>query len=330
MSVSATRKGIFFALTAAALYALNSPLSKLLLEYMPATLTAGFLYLGAGIGMGAIDLMRKLSKREIDEARLTKKDLPYTVAMILLDIAAPICLLFGLKSTSAANASLLNNFEIVATAVIALVIFKEKISLRLWFGILFVTLSCAFLSLEDLSGLKFSTGSPLILAACVLWGFENNCTGKISSKDPLQIVLLKGIFSGAGSLIIGFATGERVTVAWSVFAVLTVGFVAYGLSIFFYVHAQRLLGAARTSAYYAAAPFIGTLLSLAIFREIPHYTYFIAFGLMAIGAWLSAKDERLFGRLEKHGKISVNGNATAGDPKRSKPRDTYEDTIDKE
>ena len=168
MSVSATRKGIFFALTAAALYALNSPLSKLLLEYMPATLTAGFLYLGAGIGMGAIDLMRKLSKREIDEARLTKKDLPYTVAMILLDIAAPICL----KSTSAANASLLNNFEIVATAVIALVIFKEKISLRLWFGILFVTLSCAFLSLEDLSGLKFSTGSPLILAACVLWVFS--------------------------------------------------------------------------------------------------------------------------------------------------------------
>ena len=105
----------------------------------------------------------------------------------------------------------------------------------------------------------------------------------------MEIVLLKGIFSGLGSLLIGFIIGERITVLWSVFAVIGVGFVAYGLSIFFYVHAQRILGAARTSAYYAVSPFIGTLLSLVIFREIPHYTYFIALALMIIGAWLSSQ-----------------------------------------
>lgn len=327
MSASAIKKGIFFAVLAAALYALNSPLSKLLLDYMPSTLTAGFLYIGAGAGMGMIALTRKVLKRETNESRLTKKDLPYTVAMILLDIAAPICLLFGLKSTSAANASLLNNFEIVATAVIALVIFKEKISPRLWAGILFVTASCALLSLDDISKLKFSAGSLTILAACVLWGLENNCTRKISAKDPLQIVLLKGIFSGAGSLIIGFATGERITVLWSVFAVLAVGFVAYGLSIFFYVHAQRLLGAARTSAYYAAAPFIGTLLSLAIFKEIPRYTYFIALALMSTGAWLSANDKALFKRRSEPEKGAGNpGRAdAANDPERSDGSDASAD-----
>ncbi len=255
---------------------------------------AGFLYIGAGIGMGVIALIRKLKKAENVEMKLTKKELPYTVAMIMLDIAAPICLLFGLKSTSAANAALLNNFEIVATAIIALIIFKEKISVRLWLGILFVTLSCALLSFEDVMSLQFSYGSLLILAACICWGFENNCTRKISSKDPRQIVLLKGIFSGSGSIIIGLIIGERIRVLWSVFAVLGVGFVAYGLSIFFYVYAQRILGAARTSAYYAIAPFIGTLLSLVIFREIPQYTYFIALGLMAIGAWLSSQDKLLF------------------------------------
>ena len=115
----------------------------------------------------------------------------------------------------------------------------------------------------------------------------------------MQIVLLKGIFSGLGSILIGLTIGERVTVLWSVFAVLCVGFVAYGLSIFFYVYAQRILGAARTSAYYAIAPFIGTLLSLVIFREIPHYTYFIALGLMAVGAWLSSRDEPLINRRKK-------------------------------
>lgn len=286
--------GIFLAILAAALYALNSPFSKLLLDFMPSTLMAGFLYIGAGLGMGVIALIRRLNKTEQTEEKITKSDFPYTLAMILLDIAAPIFLLLGLSYTTAANASLLNNFEIVATAMIALMIFKEKISSRLWFGIIFVTLSCVLLSIEDISSFKFSIGSLFILLACVCWGIENNCTRKLSSKDPLEIVLLKGIFSGLGSVIIGLCIGERVTVIWSVFAVLGVGFVAYGLSIFFYVYAQRILGAARTSAYYAVAPFIGTLLSLVIFREMPLYTYFIALGLMLIGAWLCSSDKPIF------------------------------------
>ncbi|MBR2374813.1 MAG: DMT family transporter [Clostridia bacterium] len=288
------RTGIFLAILAAALYAINSPFSKLLLDYMPSTLMAGFLYIGAGLGMGTIAFFRKVKKTENVEGKLAKSELPYTIAMILLDIIAPICLLIGLKSTTAANASLLNNFEIVATAMIALMIFKEKVGLRLWLGILFVTLSCVLLSVEDITSLKFSVGSLFILLACICWGFENNCTRKISSKDPLQIVLLKGGFSGIGSVIIGLCLGEKITVWWSVFAVLGVGFIAYGLSIYFYVYAQRLLGAARTSAYYAVAPFIGSLLSLIVFRELPQYTYFIALGFMIVGAWLSASDKPLF------------------------------------
>lgn len=298
------RSGILLALLAAALYAVSSPLSKLLLAYVPSTLMAGLLYIGAGIGMLPVALIRrvrgtahgKAGAPSRPEARLTRRELPYTVAMILLDIAAPICLLVGLRSTTAANAALLNNFEIVATALIALLLFREKISSRLWAGILFVTLSCGLLSFEDVSGLQFSAGSLFILLACVCWGFENNCTRKISSKDPLQIVLLKGIFSGAGSVVIGLFVGERITALWSVIAVLGVGLVAYGLSIFFYVYAQRLIGAARCSAYYAVAPFISTLLSLGIFREKPPTTYFVALALMVLGAWLSSQDKPLFAR----------------------------------
>jgi drug/metabolite transporter (DMT)-like permease len=292
-------KGIFLAILASSLYAINSPLSKILLDYMPPTLMAGFLYIGAGLGMGVIALIRKAGKREMSEARLTKSELPYTIAMILLDIAAPIFLLIGLKSTTAANASLLNNFEIVATAKIALMIFKERISPRLWCGILFVTLSCALLSFEDITSLRFSFGSLFVLLAAICWGFENNCTRKISSKDPMQIVLIKGTFSGLGSLTIGFCIGERVDAIWSIFAALGVGLVAYGLSIFFYVYAQRLLGAARTSAYYAISPFIGTILSLIIFLEIPPFIYYIALLLMIIGAWLCAKDEPVFKKRRK-------------------------------
>lgn len=292
--------GITLAILAAALYAMNSPFSKILLDYMPSTLMAGFLYIGAGLGMGAVALIRRIKGVERTEERITRADIPYTVAMIVLDIAAPIFLLLGLSHTTAANASLLNNFEIVATAIIALMIFKEKISARLWCGIVFVVASCAILSFEDIRSLRFSFGSLFILLAALCWGIENNCTRRLSSKDPLEIVLLKGIFSGLGSLIIGLCLGERVTYLWSVIAVLAVGFVAYGLSIFFYVYAQRRLGAARTSAYYAISPFIGAFLSLIIFGDIPPYTFFIALLLMAIGAWLCASDEPLFKSGKKH------------------------------
>lgn len=115
----------------------------------------------------------------------------------------------------------------------------------------------------------------------------------------MQIVLLKGIFSGLASVIIGLCVGERITVLWSVFAVLGVGFVAYGLSIFFYIYAQRLLGAARTGAYYAISPFIGTLVSLAVFREMPRINYFIALALMAVASVLCADDKPIFKKKTK-------------------------------
>ena len=284
------RKGIIMAILAAVLYAVSSPFSKVLLNEMPPTLMAGFLYLGAGIGMSLIAVLRRVRQAEITEIHLSKAELPYTVAMVLLDIAAPICMLIGLSVTTAANASLLNNFEIVATALIALVVFKERISKRLWIGILFVTFSSVILSFEDFSSLEFSYGSLFVLLAAVFWGLENNCTRKLSSCDPLEIVLLKGIFSGIGSIVIGLVLGERLMNLWSVIAVMALGIVSYGLSIYFYVHAQRLLGAARTSAYYAVSPFIAAFLSILIFGQMPEVTYFIALMLMAVGAWYSSHD----------------------------------------
>ena len=294
-----TGTGICLAILAAALYALSAPFSKLLLDFVPSTLMAGLLYVGAGLGMGVIALVRRARGTSRAEEALTRADAPYALAMILLDVAAPILLLLGLSQTTAANASLLNNFEIVATAVIALAIFKERIGARLWAGIVFVTSSCILLSFEDVMSLQFSIGSLFVLLACICWGVENNCTRRLASRDPLQIVLLKGIFSGLASLAIGFGLGERVTALWSVVAVLVLGFVAYGLSIFFYVYAQRLLGAARTSAYYAVAPFIGVLVSFVVFSHRPRALFFLALALMAVGAWLCSSDEKLFKRKKK-------------------------------
>lgn len=290
--INMKQKGIFFAILAAALYALNSPCSKLLLNEIPSTMLAGLLYLGAGSGLLIVGLISgkfRTSKKDSEE-HLSKTDAPYVIGMVVLDIAAPICLLYGLGRTSAANAALLNNFEIVVTSIIALCIFKEVITKRLWTAIGLVTLASLLLSYEDLSSIEFSYGSLFILAACICWGFENNCTRKISNKSPLEIVIIKGFCSGSGSLIIAFFTGERVSVGYSIFIALLLGFAAYGLSIYFYIYAQRFLGASRTSTFYAFAPFIGAGLSIAIFKEKLSVIFCIAAVLMFLGAFMAARD----------------------------------------
>ena len=73
---------------------------------------------------------------------------------------------------------------------------------------------------------------------------------------------------------------------------MLLGFVAYGLSIYFYIYAQRDLGAAKTSAYYAIAPFIGAILSFMIFQTIPGIPFFIALIIMITGTWMINRDCR--------------------------------------
>ena len=284
-------KAIFYAILAASLYALNAPVSKLLLKDVPPTMMAGMLYLGAGIGMTLMGLVRSKTGNGKQEMQLTKKDLPYTLGMVILDIAAPIFLMIGLSRTTAANVSLLNNFEIVATSIIALLIFKERIGKRLWIAINLITLSSILLSVEDSSSFSFSFGSLYVLAACVCWGLENNCTRCLSKSDPLEIVVIKGFGSGIGSVIIGLAVGEALPLWGDILKILLLAFVAYGLSIYFYVYAQRDLGAAKTSAYYAVSPFIGVLLSFIIFREIPGVLFFIALAIMIAGTWMVNSDQ---------------------------------------
>ena len=286
-----TNTAIFSAILAAALYALNAPASKLLLQNVPPSMMAALLYLGAGLGMLLMGLARRAAGRPSAEAHLTRKDLPYTIGMIVLDILAPIFLMIGISHTTATNASLLNNFEIVATSLIALFIFKEKISRRLWLAIGLIVLSSALLTVEDAGSLKFSVGSVFVLLASCCWGLENNCTRMLSQSDPQEIVIVKGLGSGAGALLVALLTGESFPAWGYVPFALLLGFVAYGLSIYFYVYAQRYLGAARTSAYYAIAPFIGVLMSLAIFREMPGMIFFAALAVMIVATVLVTKDQ---------------------------------------
>ncbi len=281
---------VFTALLAAALYGISSPASKILLEEVPPAFLAALLYLGAGAGMLLLRLARRIEHKKGKEAGIARQDIPYVLGMILLDIAAPILLMLGLYYSDPVNVSLLNNFEIVATTMIALVVFKEAVGKRLWLAIVMITAACIVLTLEDVRQLTLTPGSVFVLLACVCWGFENNCTRMLSIKDPNQIVIMKGFGSGLGAFGIASFTGQLGGTLLFVLLTMLLGFVSYGLSIYFYIKAQRILGASRTSAYYAAAPFMGVIVSWMIFREEITHRFILALGFMLAGAWLAATE----------------------------------------
>ena len=267
---------------------------------------AAFLYLGAGLGMLGLWYFRTEPKNRVF-APIVKDEKPYILGMVLLDILAPALLMFGLRSTLAANASLLNNFEIVATSLIALLLFKEAISRKLWIGIVLVTLASVLLSLEDFSAFRFSSGSLLILAASTAWGLENNFTRKLSNRTSSDIVIIKGIGSGLGSLILALLTREAFPQVGFILLTMLLGFVAYGLSINYYVKAQMQLGAAKTSAYYAIAPFLGVIFSFLIFQALPMISFWVGLILMAAATWFLITDTISIQHthLHKHTKIEV-------------------------
>lgn len=280
-------KFVLYALLAAVLYALSTPFSKLLLEYAASNMVAAFLYLGAGVGMTCALLTRGV-RGGVSKAPLRKTDAPCVAAMVVLDIAAPLLLMAGLATAPAQNVSLLNNFEIVATAVIARFAFGERIGPRLAAGLALTTAACTMLSVDSSQAMSFTPGSLLVLAACLCWGLENNCTAAISERDATQIVAVKGIGSGTGALCIALACGDALPSMNIAAATMLLGFVAYGLSIYFYILAQSGIGAARTSAYYAVAPFVGAAISWLVFQVPPGVPFAVGLVFMAAGSVLAA------------------------------------------
>jgi drug/metabolite transporter (DMT)-like permease len=273
---------VVYAILAALLFGINAPFSKLLLNEIHPLFLAALLYLGAGLGMTVLTVLNKTRRIATKEARLTKKEMPSVILMILLDIAAPIFLLLGISLTNSSTAALLGNFEIAATAMIAMIFFKEAIGRRMWMAIAFISLASILLTFSDAAAINLSIGAVFVMLSC---------TRNLSIKDPVQVVILKGFGSGLGALLIAMIWGDLSGSLLYIMLAMSLGFVAYGLSIFFYVKAQRGLGAARTSAYYAAAPFMGVLISWLVLKEPITFSFLTALVIMILGTWLALSED---------------------------------------
>ena len=283
------------ALLAAFLFGANAPLAKLVLSEVHPVMMAAFLYLGSGIGLIAMwGIKRGLGCKNIKEAFLRAGDLKWMAGAILAGgVAAPILLMAGLASTPASTVSLLLAFEVVATIVLAYTIFHEHIGQRVWIATGIITAGTIVLSFTPGAVLTIAAGALGVIAACLLWGLDNNLTRVVSLRDPLTISLTKGLAAGTVSFCIAIGIHAPIPGVPLAITVMALGFVTYGLSIFFFVRSLRTLGVARTGAYFSSAPFIGAVLSVLIFHELPDTAFFIALPFMVAGLLLLAGEEHV-------------------------------------
>jgi drug/metabolite transporter (DMT)-like permease len=289
MFAGVNRTAVIYALLSAALFGASTPAAKLLIGTMHPVVLAGLLYCGAGIGVA---LLRRLPAGVLhptgaEEGVLRRADVPWLAAAIAAGgIVGPILLMAGLASTDAATASLLLTFEGAATVLLAWFVFGENFDRRIALGMVLLLLGAVVLSWSGTPSLTTMIGPLAIVGACAAWGLDNNLTRKVSLADPLQIVQWKGLVAGPINLALGLSAGGALPGAIPLLAAGVVGFLGYGVSLALFVVALRHLGAARTSAYFSTAPFLGAVVAIALLGE-PFSLQLLAAGmLMAAGVWL--------------------------------------------
>ncbi|MFG1261038.1 DMT family transporter, partial [Xanthobacter flavus] len=239
--------GILLALASAGLFGASTPFAKRLLGSVDPWMMAGLLYLGAGLGLAAVHLSRTALRLPAVEAPLRRADMPWLALVIVAGgLLAPLLLMFGLSLTDAASASLLLNLEGLATMGIAWLVFRENVDRRLLLGAFAILSGAVLLSWEGRMSLQW--GALLIAGACLCWGIDNNLTRRLSSADPVQIAMLKGLVAGTINLLIALASGAGLPSAVTLLAAGVIGFLGYGVSLALFVLALRHLGAARAFA----------------------------------------------------------------------------------
>lgn len=279
------RIGIAYALASALLFGVTTPLAKALLGSLSPWLLAGLLYLGTGLGLGALHLWRSWQGRD-REAPLRKRDLGWLTAIVLFGgMLGPLLLMYGLAHSSAATTSMLLNLEGLATLGIAWIVYREPVDLRLGVGAMAILAGAVLLSWQ--SGPQgFGLGALAVAAACLCWGIDNNLTRKLSAADPLVIAATKGLAAGIVNTALGLMQGDTLPPALLSAGAMLVGLIGYGVSLVLFIYGLRHLGAARTGAYFALAPFVGAILSIAAFGEAFTWQLGVAGLLMALGLYL--------------------------------------------
>ena len=271
------KTAIITGLLSGLLFGIATPFSKLLLSNLNSFELAGLLYLGAGIAMIPA-ILRTESQIKL---LFNKNNLIRTLGIILFGgLLGPLLLLIGLRAANAASVSIWLNMELVATAILGVLIFKDSLDKFTWIGVILTIIAGVITSFgEGVSGL---TSALLITAACFCWGVDNHLTALTDGATPQAVTFVKGIMAGTVNLLIGISISDTSIVFDNIFLALIVGGFSYGLSIVLYVTSAQNIGATRGQILFSTAPLWGVILSYIIFQNSFHWTHIISILLLIL------------------------------------------------
>jgi drug/metabolite transporter (DMT)-like permease len=282
-----SRSGPGLALAAAALFGLSAPAAKLLAGRVDPWLLAGLLYLGSGVGLGLYRSAQRLIGYAGADAPLRRQDLPWLGGAIAAGgVIGPVLLMYGLAAGTAVQSSLLLNLEGVFTALLAWSFFRESFDARIAIEMAAIAGGATVLSWKPAESLALDGSVLLVVGACLAWAIDNNLTRRVSGGDPLQIAALKGIVAGSINVLLAIVQQAPWPAPSAMLGAGVVGFLGYGTSLVLFVLALRLLGTARTGAYFSTAPFVGAVAGAVALQEPLTWQTFLAGGLMAAGVCL--------------------------------------------
>jgi drug/metabolite transporter (DMT)-like permease len=271
--------GGLIALVAALLFGVSTPLVQRFGAGVSSFSTASLLYAGAAL-IGA--LLRQPIGRE---AGVHRRDASRLVLMAIFGAGiGPVALAWGLQHTSGTSASLMLALEAVFTAVLARIWCHETLDRRVTLAISLLTLGGMALVLDRAeAGSIQVVGLLAVIAATASWGVDNTISRALSARDPGQVVMLKGTIGAATTALMAFAFGEPLPALWPALGLMVVGATGYGLSLRFYLLAQRSFGAARTGSVFAFAPFVGALLAVMLGERVGSVWMLAGAVLMILG-----------------------------------------------
>ena len=279
-------RSVAAAMGAAVLFGLSTPLAKTLVDGVAPLLLAGLLYVGSGLGLAMILAARLATRGTASISWPRGSDVVWLLGAIVAGGAVgPFLLMYGLRATDAASASLILNLEGVVTALLAWFVFKENFDRRIAVGMALIVAGGVVLSAAPVIQVGGFVGPLAIAGACIAWAIDNNLTRKVSIHDAMFIACTKGLVAGFANVALALSGGASLPAAFTVAQAGALGFVGYGLSLTLFVVALRGLGTARTGAYFSLAPFIGAGLAVALGSPIT-LSLVMAGLLMAAGVWL--------------------------------------------
>jgi drug/metabolite transporter (DMT)-like permease len=174
--------------------------------------------------------------------------------------------------------------EAVFTAVLARLWYHETLGRRVSLAMGMLTLGGMILVLDRAeAGITQVAGLIAVVAATASWGVDNTLSRALSARDPGQVVMLKGAIGAVMTTLLAFIFGEPVPRPWIALGLLLVGVTGYGLSLRFYLLAQRSFGAARTGSVFAFAPFVGALCAVMLGERVGSRWMLVGAALMIAG-----------------------------------------------